>query len=151
LERIYYGFRIKSYSEKLARLNKKESKWYLWDWTEVISEGARFENMVALHLFKMVCLGKDTRGEELGLYFLRDRDEREVDFLITKDRKPFALIECKLSEDLSNSNLFYFAERLKIPFCFVISQKTSRPRTLKNGNVTVMCLPSAAFLSQLGC
>lgn len=151
LERVYYGFRVKSYPGTLTRLNKKEAKWYLWDWTEIDSPGVRFENMIAFHLFKAVQYWNDTAGEKLNLYFLRDRDHREVDFLITHNQQPLSLIECKLSDENPSSGLLYFAERLKVPYIFVLARKCSSPRTIKNGNIVVQVLPSSVFLSQLGC
>ncbi|MEN8236471.1 MAG: hypothetical protein ABFQ95_02860 [Pseudomonadota bacterium] len=47
---------------------------------------------------------------------MRDKDKREVDFLITKEEKPWILIEIKASakESLSK-NLYIFKEQLQVP------------------------------------
>ena len=50
--------------------------------------GPRFENLVGSHLLKWVELEQDTRGRELELRYFRDVDRREVDFLVTEERKP---------------------------------------------------------------
>src|SRR5262249_8156864 len=88
LERFYYQFRVYPFTQKSVRSLKKEPKLYLWDWSEVSSEAARFENLVGSHLLKFVHFLKDTEGHKAELFFLRDVDQREVDFLVCINRKP---------------------------------------------------------------
>jgi hypothetical protein len=52
LNELYYLFMIKPYSRSLQRSLKKTSKMYLWDWSEIDNESARFENLIASHLLK---------------------------------------------------------------------------------------------------
>jgi uncharacterized protein len=47
LHELYYYLELKPYSTSLPRSIKKEGKLYLWDWSEVEAQGARFENMIA--------------------------------------------------------------------------------------------------------
>ncbi|MBF0360538.1 MAG: hypothetical protein HQK49_05965 [Oligoflexia bacterium] len=49
------------------------------------------------------------------MQFIRDRDNREVDFVIIKDNIPWLLIEAKLAETTITNSLRYFSERLKVP------------------------------------
>jgi hypothetical protein len=49
------------------------------------------------------------------LFYLRDQDGREVDFLITKNLKPVALVEAKLSPQPFPSSLRFYCEKLKVP------------------------------------
>ena len=86
LERFYYHFRIYPFSASSIRSLRKEPKLYLWDWSEVADEGARFENMVASHLLKFVHFLHDAEGWKAELFFLRDIDKREVDFLVTVNK-----------------------------------------------------------------
>ncbi|MBU1090667.1 MAG: ATP-binding protein, partial [Candidatus Omnitrophica bacterium] len=51
-ERFYYHFRVYPFQSKLIRSLRKEPKLYLWDWSEVKDEDAKFENMIASHLLK---------------------------------------------------------------------------------------------------
>lgn len=51
LDRVYFSFRISPFVGPKIRAIKKAQKLYLWDWSEVVDSGARFENMVACHLF----------------------------------------------------------------------------------------------------
>lgn len=120
LESFYYHFRIYPFTSKLIRSIKKESKLYLTDWSEVENEGARFENMIASHLLKFTNYLFERDGYKTGLFYLRNVDKKEVDFLVTVDNKPWFAVEVKLSETTPSHNLLYFKERLKIPFTFQI-------------------------------
>src|ERR1039457_3161733 len=53
LERFYYHFRLYPYASTKIKSLRKEPKLYLWDWSEVSSEAARLENIVASHLLKL--------------------------------------------------------------------------------------------------
>jgi predicted AAA+ superfamily ATPase len=77
--------------------------------------------MVASHLYKAIQFWTDRGLGEYGLYYLRDKDKREVDFLVTKDRKPWFLVEAKASGDQGISkSLYYYKEILKVPHAFQI-------------------------------
>ncbi len=67
---------------------------YLYDWVE-IDDAALFENIVAFHLYKTVHLWNDTGKGRFELYYVRDKDGREVDFLITRNNTPLFMVECK--------------------------------------------------------
>lgn len=115
LERLYVVFSLKPYSKKLHRSVHKERKLYLWDWSQVKDEGARFENFVASHLRKAVHLWRDLGMGNFDLWILRDRDRREVDFCITQDHQPWLLVETKLAETIPSETLIYFSKRLNVP------------------------------------
>lgn len=116
LDRLYFCFRIPPYHRRLARSLTKERKLYLWDWSQVEGEAARFENMVASHLFKSVHLWSDLGHGEFDLKYLRDKEKNEVDFVVTERNHPLALFECKLAdENLSPALLKYGARLGEIP------------------------------------
>jgi uncharacterized protein len=120
LERFYYHFRIYPYASTVIKSLRKEPKMYLWDWSQVSDVGARLENMVASHLLKMTHFLHDAYGHKAELYFLRDIEGREVDFLITINRKPWLSVEVKSgSEDVAKS-LTYFADKLSVPFSYQV-------------------------------
>ena len=110
LDRLYYCFRLKPYSKKIARSLTKETKLYLWDWTGIDEPGARFENMVASHLLKSVHYWRDLGYGEYDLSYFRDREKREVDFIITLRGAPVAAIECKLTDTQLSPGLIRFGE-----------------------------------------
>ena len=67
---------------------------------------------MALGLLRKIHEGQDLRGEKSGLYYLRDKEKREVDFLTVIDRNIQDLVEVKQSDDKLSSNLAYFSQRL---------------------------------------
>ena len=123
LESFYYHFRIRPYGHRWIRSIKKEPKIYLWDWSEVSDPAARFENMIAGHLLKLCHFLYDRDGLRAELFFLRDVDKKEVDFLVTVDNKPWFAVEAKLSDENVSSNLRYFLDKLKIPFAYQVIRK----------------------------
>jgi len=50
--------------------------------SEIESEGARFENLIASHLLKFCNFYHFVFGVKASLWYLRDRQGREVDFLV---------------------------------------------------------------------
>ncbi|MBI5300480.1 MAG: ATP-binding protein [Deltaproteobacteria bacterium] len=145
LERLYFIYLVRPYAGKVARALKREPKVYLWDWSEIPDEGARFENMVASHLLKWCHFCEDWGYPKLSLHFVRDKEKREVDFLVTKDRKPWLLIEAKLSEKNPNNAIHYFAEKLGVKHTFQIVANLDR--TGQAGDVHVV--DAANFLASL--
>lgn len=118
LERFYYHFRIYPYAFTTIKSLRKEPKMYLWDWSQVADEGARLENMVASHLLKMTHFLYDASGHKADLFFLRDIEGREADFLVTIDRKPWLAIEVKSGKEDVSGPLVYFADKLKVQFAY---------------------------------
>lgn len=103
------------------------------------------ENMIASHLLKFCHFMEDAHGYRMKLMFLRDVDKREVDFLVTCDRKPWMAVEAKLSDGSLHKPLDYFRTRLKIPFCYQV---------VMNGKKDIMkesirIMPAVKFLSGL--
>ena len=98
LTRLYFCYALKPFVIKLARSLTKEPKVYLWDWTSVSDPAARFENMVAGHLLKSVQTWRDLGYGDYDLCYWRDQQKRELDFVVTLNRMPIALVECKTSD-----------------------------------------------------
>jgi len=144
-ERLYYTFRIRPYTSSRVRSLQKLPKAYLWDWSVVPSEGARFENLVASHLHKFCNLIEDREGHEVELRYLRDRTGKELDFLVTIGGKPWFAVEAKLSETSVDPALKYFRERLKIPWVYQVVRDASRDFV----EAGVRVLPAERFLGAL--
>ncbi|MCU0599781.1 MAG: AAA family ATPase [Desulfobacterales bacterium] len=135
LEAFYYHFRIYPYSSKKIRSLKKEPKLYLWDWSEVEEEAARFENLIASHLLKFVHFITDHEGYRAELFYLRDVDKREVDFLVTIDNRPWFAVEVKLNDTVLSPTLLYFRDRLSIPYIYQVVKKDKVDLLEKGGRV----------------
>jgi len=120
LENLYVCFRIAPFGSPKIRAVKKEQKLYLWDWSAIESEGARFENLVASQLLKFCHFQEDTEGHKMELRYLRDTDNREVDFVVIRDKKPLFAVEVKSSDTNLSPSLKYFAQRTQIPHFFQV-------------------------------
>ncbi len=123
LELFYFHFRIYPYTRKIGRSIKKMSKLYLWDWSEIQSEGAKFENFIASHLLKFAHFLQNAQGYQTKIYYLRDPDGKEVDFLFIVDEKPWFAVEAKLEKSPSGS-LQYFSRKIQIPYLFQVIRPT---------------------------
>ena len=145
LERLYFVYLLRPYARRIVRGLRREPKLYLWDWSEIPDEGGRFENLIASHLLKWCHMTEDWGFTPLRLYFLRDKEKREVDFLITKGDDPWLLIEAKQSEQQPPSSLQHFARQLGVKNKFLVVSDLDAPGTA--GDVAVLDAPS--FLSCL--
>lgn len=113
LEQLFFVFPIYPYTGKIARSLKKQPKIYLWDWSAISNSAARFENLVASHLYKTVQWWNDTGKGDFALHYLRDKGKNEVDFLVTQEGKPWLLIECKENDLSPAPALHRFSQALK--------------------------------------
>ena len=108
LARLHYGFTVRPWFSNIAKSLRREPKWFLRDWSGVADDGARAETLVACHLLKAVEGWTDLGLGDFGLRYLRDKQKREVDFLVVKDRKPWFLVEVKMSDTALSPWLGYF-------------------------------------------
>ncbi len=114
LENLYVCFRIPPFGAPRIRAVKKESKLYLWDWSQTPEPGPRFENLVACHLLKYCHHLEDTQGYRMELRFVRDTDRREVDFVVIRNVEPLFAVECKSGEQSPSRAIPYFRQRTPI-------------------------------------
>ncbi len=148
-EAMYYCYRIRPYSQKIKNSLVKEPKLFLYDWSNLEDGWAKFENMIAGHLLKSVHLWTDGALGDFNLFYLRDKQKREVDFLVTNNNKPYLLLEVKSNQSAISPSLIYFNEILKPTFCFQLVQKEKNERnsTLLHPNIRVVQVEK--FLSAL--
>jgi predicted AAA+ superfamily ATPase len=124
LESVYYCYRISPFGPPKLRAVKKEQKVYLWDWSEILLEGPRWENFVGSYLLKYCHFLEDTQGYKMELRFLRDTEGREIDFVVLKDKLPLFAVECKSGEKQISKNLEYFKARTSIPAFYQVHRGT---------------------------
>ena len=149
LKRLYYCFPVHPWSKNIPRSLLKEPKFYIWDWSYIDDPGQKAENFIASHLLKACHYWTDIGLGSYQLHFLRDKEKRAVDFIVTKNAIPWFLVEVKLSSSSLNPNLERFQKLtgakhafqvvLEAPFeeidCFTYTQP--------------ICVPALTFLSQL--
>ncbi len=135
LENLFVVFCVYPYTKASFRSLRKEPKIYLFDTGRIPAtqefRGARLENLVATHLLKRNHFLEDTTGKEHDLYYVRDKEKREVDFLTTADKKIEKIIEVKSSENEFSTALAYYAERLSSP-AYQVVLNLKRERSTKH-------------------
>lgn len=118
LEKFYFIFRVYPFLTNISGSLKKEPKVYLWNYSMISEEAQKAENIVACHLLKFCHFLKDAYGFKANLFYVRDVEKREVDFLVTIDQKPWFAVEVKTSEETPSNFLYYFSKRLNIPYVY---------------------------------
>jgi predicted AAA+ superfamily ATPase len=133
LENLYVLFPVRPYHRNIARSIVKEPKYYFYDTGAVANAGADpgavLENAVACALLRELQLVEDQEGRKTALCFLRDKDKREVDFLVTIDNRPRQLVEVKLSDDTFATSLAHFAAQLPSVVALQVVKNLKRAKT----------------------
>jgi uncharacterized protein len=113
LANMYVIFIVPPYHKNRARALLKAPKVYFYDTGAVVGDrGVRLENAVANCLMKHLHFLEDTQGIESVLYYYRDKEKREVDFVTSVNHKIDALIEVKLNNESLSPGLRYLKPRL---------------------------------------
>jgi hypothetical protein len=123
LTQVYLVYRVTPYHRSISRALKKQPKMYMWDWSQVPEPGPRFENLMAGHLLKAVQTWTDSGLGTFDLHFVRDRDGREVDFLLTWDRRPWMLVEAKTGTRPPSQHLIRFSSSLRPPVTVQVTDR----------------------------
>ena len=119
------------------------------DWAGIKDVGKKSETFIACHLLKMVDLWTDLGLGHFELRYLRDKQKREVDFIVIKDNRPWFLVEVKHADSSLGPSLHYFLKQTGAKHAFQI--------TIKGDYVGRNCfdyskpviVPAKTFLSQL--
>jgi len=120
LRELYLIFTIRPWHRNIIRSIRKESKLFFFDWSNLTDRGNRFENLLAVSLVRLAA-----RFTEMGLgvfeiMYIRDKEKREVDFVLIKDNKPVALFETKEGDAEIDPSGRYFAKRFGIPLYQIV-------------------------------
>lgn len=148
LENLYYCFSIQPWYKQPSKSVRRNPKIYLWDWSELSDKGARYENLVAVHLKKAIEFWNDNGGH-YDLFYLRN-DEKELDFLVTRDDLPWLAVEVKSSRENIDNAFNSFAQYLKdVPHVLQVvgNMPYKNLDCFSQHGVTVV--PMVSFLSQL--
>lgn len=137
LDLVYYHFLIRPYSNKIVRSLKKEGKIYLYDWSVIENLGHKFENMLAMHLKKIIDYYNDTGQANLSLAYIRNKEKEEIDFLVLHNNKPFFTVESKLNDLQLDKTFVKFQSVLKVPH-FQIIKQSGILRKFQNLNATLI-------------
>jgi len=123
LKELYFLFDVKPWQKRIPRSLKKEGKIYLWDYSEVDDKAARFENLVACHLLKACDYWNDSGEGDFTLYYLRNKEKQEIDFLIVRDGLPWLPVEVKLSDATPSKNWSKFLPLIGCKYALQVVNK----------------------------
>jgi predicted AAA+ superfamily ATPase len=98
LEDFYLGFSVPPYFRNIKRALLKARKFYLFDWARMNDPAKRYETFVACQLRARLMLWSDASGESFDLYYVRNKQKQETDFLIVRQGSPWLLVETKLTD-----------------------------------------------------
>lgn len=147
---LHLGFLVRPWHRNVTRSLRKEPKWYLRDWSSVRDPGARAETLVACHLLKAIEGWTDLGLGEFGLGYLRDKEKREVDFVVVRDGEPWFLAEVKRGAAPLNPSLKHFQDQIGAPFAFQVeldAEYVDADPFARPGRPLIA--PARTFLSQL--
>jgi predicted AAA+ superfamily ATPase len=155
-ERFFLTISITPWTLKISRAIQKERKIYLWDCPRIKNDGARFENMVALELWRAVSNWNDMGYGEFSLHFIKNKEQQEVDFLLTCDNTPFLLVEAKISANQPSKALKKFQHALNVPAVQLVDcspgpSKGENFRIFNSGSATqpILVAPACQWLALL--
>lgn len=146
LERLYALVRVSPFGPPAIRAVKKAQKHYLVDWTLVPDLPQRFENLVAMALLKWVHQQQDAEGRDIDLRYYRDRDGREVDFVVTERGAPVLLVETKWSDTAADRNLRYLKGRFPDAEAWQLSAAGAKDALTPDG---IRLAPAPTLLGRL--
>lgn len=147
-ELFFLVFSVYPWTKKISRAIQKERKVYLWDTPRIEDESHRFENMVAVELWRAVTQWNDLGYGKFSLHFIKNKEKQEVDFLIAYGGKPLLLVEAKLSEEQPSSSLRKFQTALNIPAVQLLLELEGY-KLISNSGQNILIAPAYLWLSQL--
>jgi hypothetical protein len=149
LAALHWGFLVRPWFRNVAKALRKEPKWYLRDWSACADPGARAETLVACHLLKAVEGWEDLGLGNFELRYLRDKDKREVDFVVVRDRKPWFLVEVKLADTAVSPALARFQRQVGAAHAFQVVLELPYVDADCFSQHEPVVVPALTFLSQL--
>ncbi len=134
LENMYVIFKVPPFHKNVARSILKSPKYYFYDNGQVDGDpGAKLENLVACSLLKEIHFRADCFGESLQLNYLKNKDGREIDFLVTRDAVPELMIEVKWADETLSSNFKIFEKYLPKARKLQLVKEMKREKTYPDG------------------
>ena len=121
---------------------------YLFDAALVEDAAARFENLVALELFRAVELWNDLGQGRFSLHYLKNKEREEVDFLVADGRRPVLLVEAKRGDPHVSPALKKFQDQLRAPAVQLLDEGDTF-RKVPNGEQEILVAPAWMWVARL--
>ena len=148
-EELQYGFLVRPWHRNLSRALRKEPKWYLRDWSPIQNIGQKHETLVACHLYKAVQFWTDLGLGNFSLHYLRDKEQREVDFLVVREEEPWFLVEVKTSTETLSPALSHYQKLLNCQHAFQVTLNEPYVEGNCFDHSSPILVSAKTFLSQL--
>jgi uncharacterized protein len=134
LENMYIIFRVRPFHRNIARSILKAPKYYFYDTGQVIGDsGTKLENLTACALLKEIHTIEDCYGEQAQLNYLKTKDNREIDFFITRKETPFLMAEVKWADNAPSRNFAIFGKFFPGVRKVQIVKELNREKTYPDG------------------
>lgn len=147
---LHLGFLVRPWFKNVSRSLRKEPKWFLRDWSSIENPGQKAETFMACHLLKAIEGWNDMGLGTFQLGYLRDLNQREVDFIVIKNGTPWFLVEVKKGTKKIAPSLKYFQQQLKTPFAFqVVLEEDYVDADCFKPTMNPLIVPARTLLSQL--
>lgn len=150
LEALHIVFILRPYHRNIARAILKEPKVYFYD-TGLVAEdgpssnGARFENACATMLLAHVRFQQDAHGKAVGLHFIKNKQHKEIDFVLTENDQITHLLEAKHQDTQVPRYLAQLAEQFPTAQSLLLVRHLRQPE--QHGRVRIE--PAAEWLAEL--
>lgn len=148
MERFFMVISIGPWTKKITRAVHKERKYYVWESPLISEPPARFENMVALELYRAVSSWNELGLGSFSLHFIKNREQQEIDFLIADEGNPFLMIEAKISNDQPSQAFRKFQNTLQIP-AIQLTEQGEGFKIVPNEKQKILIAPAFQWLSLL--
>ena len=147
-EKFFLIFTVRPYSKLISRSILKQPKIYFYDFCLLDNPAIKFENIVAVELKRAVTIWTDLGFGSFDLFFIRNKDKKEVDFLITENNEPYILIETKFTDTTISKTLKEFQNLYNIPAIQLINTPGIK-RKVKNGKNQILVVTASDWLANL--
>lgn len=109
LENMYIIFKVAPFHGNIARSILKAPKYYFYDTGQVIGDSdVKLKNLTACALLKEIHYLEDCHGAQARLYYLKTKDNQEIDFFVTQNEAPFLMAEVKWADSSPSRNFCIF-------------------------------------------
>ncbi len=134
LENMYVIFKVPPFHKNIARAIQKAPKFYFYDTGQVIGDqGIRLENTVACAIQKEIHFQEDCFGETKNLFYLKNKNGKEIDFCVTLDDTPALMVEVKWKDENLSPNFEIFRKFFPEIKMIQLTKELKKEKTFPNG------------------
>ncbi|MCF6248970.1 MAG: ATP-binding protein [Desulfobacula sp.] len=134
LENMYVIFKVPPFHKNIARAIQKAPKFYFYDTGQVIGDpGIKLENTVACAIQKEIHFREDCFGETKKIYYLKNKEGKEIDFCTTANESPSLMVEVKWKDGTLSSNFEIFKKFFPQIKMIQVTKELRKEKTFPNG------------------